>query len=51
MSAEELKKKGIDDFQLDYALKTIARLASKPGAVVAQAAPAPAPTTRKPATH
>jgi carboxyl-terminal processing protease len=36
-TAEELKKKGVEDFQLDYALKTIARLAQKPGAVVAQA--------------
>jgi carboxyl-terminal processing protease len=26
MSAEELKKKGIEDFQLHYALQTIARL-------------------------
>ncbi|MGV3768456.1 MAG: S41 family peptidase [Sphingobium phenoxybenzoativorans] len=48
-TAEELKKKGIDDFQLDYALKTIARLASKPAAIVAQAAPPPAPRA-KPAT-
>ena len=39
MSAEELKKKGVEDFQLDYALKTIARLAAKPGAVIAQAQP------------
>ena len=37
MSAEELKKQGIEDFQLDYALKTIARLASTPGATIAQA--------------
>ena len=39
MTAEELKKKGVEDFQLDYALKTIARLAAKPGAVIAQAQP------------
>jgi carboxyl-terminal processing protease len=45
MTAEELKKKGIEDFQLDYALKTIGRLAAKPGAVVAQAQP----MMRKPA--
>jgi len=45
-TAEELKKKGIDDFQLDYALKTLARLAAKPGAAVAQAAPARKPATR-----
>ena len=38
MSAEELKKQGVEDFQMDYALKTIGRLASTPGAVVAQAA-------------
>ena len=38
MSAEELKKKGVEDFQLDYALKTIGRLASTPGATIAQAA-------------
>ena len=36
--AEELKKKGVEDFQLDYALKTISRLASTPGATIAQAA-------------
>ncbi|MBO9528120.1 MAG: peptidase S41, partial [Sphingobium yanoikuyae] len=38
-SAEDLKKKGIDDFQLDYALKTLTRLAGKPGGVVALAQP------------
>ncbi len=32
MTAEQLKAKGITDFQLDYALKSIARLASLPGA-------------------
>jgi carboxyl-terminal processing protease len=48
-TADELKKKGIDDFQLDYALKTIARLAAKPATVVAQAAPPPA-SSAKPAT-
>lgn len=36
-TAEELKKKGIEDFQLHYALKTIARLASTPHAAIAQA--------------
>jgi carboxyl-terminal processing protease len=30
MTAEQLKAKGITDFQLDYALKSIARLASLP---------------------
>jgi carboxyl-terminal processing protease len=49
-TAEELKKKGVEDFQLDYALKTIGRLAAKPGAAVAQAAPQPQPA-RKPATR
>lgn len=39
MTAEELKKKGIEDFQLDYAVKTIGRLAGKP-ALIAQAKPA-----------
>ena len=32
MTAEQLKAKGITDFQLDYALRSIARLASLPGA-------------------
>jgi len=32
MTAEQLKAKGITDFQLDYALKSISRLASLPGA-------------------
>ena len=32
MTAEELKKKGIEDFQLQYALNTLKRLA-KPAAV------------------
>jgi carboxyl-terminal processing protease len=31
MTAEELKKKGIEDFQLDYALKTISRLGAPAG--------------------
>ena len=35
MTAEQLKAKGITDFQLDYALKSIARLASLPGAASA----------------
>ena len=37
MSADDLKKKGVEDFQLDYALRTISRLASTPGAAIAQA--------------
>jgi carboxyl-terminal processing protease len=34
MSAEELKKKGIDDFQLYYATQTIGRLAAAPAKAV-----------------
>ncbi len=34
-TADQLKAKGVTDFQLDYALKTIARLATSPGAKVA----------------
>ncbi len=34
-TADALKKQGIEDFQLDYALKTIARLAATPPAKVA----------------
>jgi len=40
-TAEELKKKGIADFQLHYALQTIARL----GRAAAAAPSAPAPRT------
>ena len=47
MSAEDLKKKGIEDFQLYYALQTIGRLAAKPGAIVARADPPPAPIATK----
>ena len=36
---DELKKKGVEDFQLDYALKTIARLATTPAPVTASATP------------
>ncbi len=32
MTAEQLKAKGVIDFQLDYALKSVARLGSLPGA-------------------
>ncbi len=32
MTAEQLKAKGVTDFQLDYALRSISRLASLPGA-------------------
>jgi carboxyl-terminal processing protease len=37
---DELKKKGIDDFQLSYALQTIARLAKAPAVTTAAATPA-----------
>ena len=40
-TAEELKKQGIEDFQLDYALKTIGRLA-KPPVIAAKAGARPA---------
>lgn len=44
-TAEELKKKGVDDFQLKYALDTIARLGSRPAAVAANVPkPAGAPS-------
>ncbi|QIL03410.1 S41 family peptidase [Sphingomonas sinipercae] len=38
-SAEELKAKGIKDFQLDYAVKTLKRLAGRGTAVAAAASP------------
>jgi carboxyl-terminal processing protease len=38
MTAEQLKAKGVTDFQLDYALRTIARLASVPAAAPARTA-------------
>tara|TARA_R110000782_G_scaffold182437_6_gene272760 strand:- start:103697 stop:105049 length:1353 start_codon:yes stop_codon:yes gene_type:complete len=40
MSAEALKAKGIDDFQLHYALQTIARLATQPAKSAANSAEA-----------
>jgi len=36
-TAEQLKKQGVDDFQLHYALQTIGRLGSKPQVVAARA--------------
>jgi carboxyl-terminal processing protease len=45
-TAEELKKKGIDDFQLQYALQTLARLARAAPAASAAAAPAVRKGTR-----
>jgi carboxyl-terminal processing protease len=42
MTPDQLKKAGITDFQMDYAVKTIARLGS-PAAQTAMAAPAPSP--------
>ncbi|WP_116090649.1 S41 family peptidase [Sphingomonas crusticola] len=44
-TAESLKKAGVDDFQLDYAIKTIARLGS-PAVQVAMNAAAPAAKPR-----
>jgi carboxyl-terminal processing protease len=44
-TAEQLKKQGIDDFQLHYALQTIGRL----GPPVRMAAAAPKPVAKKPA--
>ena len=41
-TADELKKKGIADFQLDYAVKTIARLAAAPALASAGGARGPA---------
>lgn len=48
VSAEELKKQGIDDFQLHYAISTIDRTAGKPALAIAKpAAPAkPAPAAK-----
>ena len=48
MTADELKKKGIDDFQLYYAMQTIGRVGGAKPPVLARAAPA---TPRKPATR
>jgi carboxyl-terminal processing protease len=44
---EQLKKAGIDDFQLDYAIKTIARLGN-PAVQVAMNAAVPAKPAKKP---
>ena len=41
-TADDLKKKGIEDFQLDYAVKTIARLAAAPALASAGRARGPA---------
>lgn len=46
MTADDLKKKGIDDFQLYYALQTIGRLQSPPAVVARPAAPARKTATR-----
>ncbi|RVT41873.1 S41 family peptidase [Sphingobium algorifonticola] len=48
MTAEELKKKGIDDFQLYYAMQTIGRVGGAKPPVMARATPA---APRKPATR
>ena len=51
MTAEQLKKQGIEDFQLDYALKTIARIASGPqmatGATGSSTAAVAAPAVKR----
>ena len=36
MTAAELKKKGVEDYQLDYALKTLQRLAPAPVQIAAK---------------
>ena len=33
MTAAELEKKGVKDFQLDYAIKTLKRLAPNPATI------------------
>ena len=43
MTADQLKKQGIDDFQLYYALKTVARLGG-PAQIAAATKPRPIPT-------
>ena len=47
MSAEELKKKGIEDFQLYYAMQTIGRSGGTKPTLVARATP----PARKPASR
>jgi len=48
LTADELKKQGVEDFQLDYALKTLGRLGKAPAApVLAAATPAAAPVRRR----
>jgi carboxyl-terminal processing protease len=39
MTFAELEKKGVKDFQLDYAIKTLKRLAGRPTSVAAAGAP------------
>ncbi len=48
MTADELKKKGIEDFQLYYAMQTIGRVGGAKPPLLARATPA---ATRKPATR
>jgi len=43
MTADELKKKGVDDFQLYYALQTIGRLAPATQMAATAVPPKPAP--------
>ena len=47
MTAEQLKKQGIEDFQLDYALKTLTRIAAGPKMATSGAVPA-VPTPKAP---
>ncbi|MGN6620702.1 MAG: S41 family peptidase, partial [Sphingomonas sp.] len=48
-TADQLKKEGIDDFQLYYAAKTIARLGGPAEVAALIKKPAPAPAATKPA--
>ena len=41
MTAAALEKQGIKDFQLDYAMKTIKRLAARPNAIASAASTKP----------
>ena len=47
MTADELKKKGIDDFQLYYAMQTIGRVGGLKSPVLANAAPAARTTAKR----
>lgn len=49
MTAEQLKKQGIEDFQLDYALKTLTRIAAGPKMATSGAVPQ-IPASKAPAS-